>query len=412
MIRESGILSLSALSGASTARVLNLHHIGLDNARNPQHLEKPLFLCPAINNAFLFKHGLRSDEKYMFSYSRAVVTKLVIPFDRDDLLAGGQAIFVDQRGYSEILRAAGNYSSKMFDRDSHVIRMLNAIPTFDPFLLRDRLLNEKIAVSTSYFTISNGDQDRMHSFVSAELAKLVSNPSANDPGSPHERLVSAMLASEIGDSLEPLRAILDLAGDDFRNGIFSWRGFLYYKWSMNNFWPDVMPVLREIHAIQPEGSQTPDQHAFLNRVRKTIIASVRDAGNEVNKALSRYDLVFGELLANQSAKHFRDFLLSAPLMFLELGEQLGAISHIVSFWRHRFPNGSQFIVNSEELVAILQDFTTGFREKMRADEEIIKRPMVIDGIGARIRTRPSHLCPDPMSASGGGLNGWTQHFIL
>ena len=26
-------------------------------------------------------------------------------------------------------------------------------------------------------------------------------------------------------------------------------------------------------------------------------------------------------------------------MFLELGEKLGSISHIVSFWRYRFPPG-------------------------------------------------------------------------
>src|SRR6267154_2188023 len=168
MIRERGVLSLSALKGASTARVLNLHHIGSDNAQNPEHWAKPLFVCPAINNAFLFKHGLKSDEKYLFTSRHAVVTKLVVPFDRKDLLAGGQAIFVDQRGYAETLRAAGNYSSEMFERDDYILRLLNAIPSFDPFLLRDRLLNDKIAVSPSYFTISQVDQDRMHSFASAE----------------------------------------------------------------------------------------------------------------------------------------------------------------------------------------------------------------------------------------------------
>src|SRR5580698_8013466 len=151
---------------------------------------------------------------------------------------------------------------------------------------------------------------------------------------------------------------------------------------MDNFWPDVMPVLREIHEIQPQGSQTPDQQLFFTRVRKTIIASVRDAGNEVNKALLLYNDVFGELVNNPSAKHFRDFLLSTPLMFLELGEQLGAISHIVSFWRHRFPKDSKCVVDAAELVAILQDFTTGFSEKMQPRSEAIKRPIVIDGIRA------------------------------
>jgi hypothetical protein len=380
MASAPGVRMLSALGGASTARVLNLHHIGLDNVRNPEHWQKPLFVCPALNNAFLFKHRLRSDEKYMFTSTRAVVTKLVIPFDRKDLLAGGQAIFVDQRGYTETLRAAGNYSSEMFERDNRVLQLLNAIPSLDPFLLRDHLLNSEITVSPSYFAISQGDKDRMHEFVSAELAKLVSSTAASDDGSPHKRLVSAMLSSEIGESLEPLRVILDLTGDNFRNGIFSWRGFLYYKWSMNNFWPDVMRVLREVHEIQPKGSQTPEQRFVLTGVRRTIIESVRDAGRQVNKSLSIYDYVFGELVAYQSAKSFRDFLLSAPLMFLELGEQLGAISHIVSFWRYRFPTGSQRVVDAAELSAILLDFATGFGEKMQPQPAIVKQPGVTDGL--------------------------------
>ena len=66
---------------------------------------------------------------------------------------------------------------------------------------------------------------------------------------------------------------------------------------------------------------------------------VRDNGNHVNKSLAVYDSSFADLVAHQTPKTFRDFLLSAPYMFLELGEKMGAISHIVSFWRYRFPGG-------------------------------------------------------------------------
>jgi len=104
---------------------------------------------------------------------------------------------------------------------------------------------------------------------------------------------------------------------------------------------------------------------------------VRDNGNEVNKALAVYDASFGDLVENQSPRKFRDFLLSAPYMFLELGEKLGAISHIVSFWRYRFSPGSAHI-DSEELAAIFQDFSSGFGEKLRGENSLIKKPVVID----------------------------------
>jgi hypothetical protein len=57
-----------------------------------------------------------------------------------------------------------------------------------------------------------------------------------------------MLSNEVGKKLEPLRVTLGLTGNEFREGVFSWRGFLYYKWSMSKFWTDVMAVLREIDA--------------------------------------------------------------------------------------------------------------------------------------------------------------------
>jgi hypothetical protein len=57
-------------------------------------------------------------------------------------------------------------------------------------------------------------------------------------------MASALLSGRMDQILEPLRVTLALTDNDFREGIFSWRGFLYYKWSIECFWPDVMGVLK------------------------------------------------------------------------------------------------------------------------------------------------------------------------
>jgi hypothetical protein len=363
---------LDALGGASTSRVLNLHRIAADHAGNPEHGEKPLFLSPGINRAFLLKHRTRSDDAYLFNAQRSVVTKIILPFDAGDLRAGGRALFVDQRGWIEALRMAGNYKAETLERDLTVLRLLDAVPSLDPFLLREHLRNHGIEVSSCYFAISEGDQERMHRFVTQEMSRLVNMAGGNDTAS--RRLVTALLSNDVSEKLEPLRLTLNLNGDDFREGVFSWRGFLYYKWSMGKFWPDIMGVLREINAVQPVGAMTPDQKVFLANARRSIIQQVRDNGNHVNKALSVYDASFADLVKHQAPKTFRDFLMAAPYMFLELGEKLGAISHIVSFWRYRFPSGVYASIDPEELAAIFQDFSTGFGEP---DPPAIRRPTVI-----------------------------------
>jgi hypothetical protein len=372
---DRSVRFLSALGGASTSRVLNLYRIGADNADNPEHFERPLFLSSVLNRAFLLKHRTRADETYLFPSPKAVATKIIIPFDPSDLKAGGRSLFVDQRGYSDMLRSAGNYSGDALDRDLWVLRLLSAVPSLDPFLLREHLRNNNIQVASSYFAISKGDQTHMHDFVSREMSKLVLL--AGGGGESGNLLVSAMLSNQIDEKLEPLRLTLGLTGNDFREGEFSWRGFLYYKWSMGKFWPDVMGVLREINRIQPMGGQTPEQKVYLASARRNIIEMVRNNGNDVNKALAVYDASFGDLVENQSPRKFRDFLLSAPYMFLDLGEKLGAISHIVSFWRYRFgPGGAK--IDSEELAAIFQDFSLGFGEKLKGESSPIKKPVVID----------------------------------
>ncbi len=377
MSSDRSVRFLSALGGASTSRVLNLFRIARDNAGNPEHAEKPLFLSPVINNAFLLKHRTRADESYLFSSPRAVATKIIVPFDAEDLRAGGRSLFVDQRGYTESLRMAGNYNPQSLERDLMVLRLLNAVPSLDPFLLREHLRNNRIEVSPSYFAISEGDQQRMHDFVSQEMSKLIALAGGEDGGA--SRMVTAMLSNEVDEKLEPLRLTLNLNGNDFREGVFSWRGFLYYKWSMGKFWPDVMGVLREINAIQPIGAATPEQKIYLASARRGIIEMVRDNGNHVNKALSVYDDSFADLVAHQAPKTFRDFLLSAPYMFLDLGEKLGAISHIVSFWRYRFPQGGgPRHIDADELSAIFQDFSSGFGEKIKGEPSVLKRPVVID----------------------------------
>jgi len=46
----------------------------------------------------------------------------------------------------------------------------------------------------------------------------------------------------------------------------------------------------------------------------------------------------------------------APDMFMMLGERMGVISHIASFWRYRFPDQRSLNAPMEEVIDILQDF--------------------------------------------------------
>ena len=360
---DRSVRYLNALGGASTSRVLNLMSIAGHRDDQPEHKALPLFISPVFNRAILVRHRVRADEIYLFESRRSVATKIIMPFDDGDLKLGGRSFFVDQRGYLEAMQEFGTYRDGYgLERDLEVMRLIDTVPSLDPFLLREHLRMHEIDVAQCYFEISAADRQRMYEFVSKNIQALIKL--ATGPGASHHsstsKLVSALLSSEVDEKLEPLRLTLGLAGEDFREGVFSWRGFLYYKWSMMDFWPRITDVLREIRAIRPGNVQSPEVTQYINNSKRRIIEAVKIAGHEVGVTLRTYDEAYAQLVANGNPQAFRDFLLSAPGMFLDLGEKIGAISHISSFWKYRFPKGQSVRADAEELMAIFQDFESGF----------------------------------------------------
>lgn len=360
---DRSVRYLSALRGASTSRVLNLMSIAGNHGDEPEHKALPLFISPVFNRAILLRHRARGDETYLFMSRRSVATKIIMPFDDGDLKLGGRSFFVDQRGYLEAMQQFGNYRDGYgLERDLEVLRLIDTVPSLDPFLLREHLRMHQIDVAQCYFEIAAADRQRMYDFVSKNIQALIKLATGGGPShhSSTSKLVSALLSSEVDEKLEPLRLTLGLAGEDFREGVFSWRGFLYYKWSMMDFWPRISEVLREIRNIRPSNIQSAEVGQYINESKRRIIEAVKISGHEVGATLKTYDEAYAQLVANGNPQAFRDFLLSAPRMFLDLGEKIGAISHISSFWKYRFPKGQIVRADADELMAIFQDFESGF----------------------------------------------------
>lgn len=358
------VRNLSALSGASSSRVLNLSAIALAQADNKNHRSNPLFYSPVMNGAIILKHKLRADEMDAFVPRRAIATKVIIPFQKSDLRAGGRSFFIGQRFFEDLLRDVGNYGEKLdIKRDLEVLRLVDTVPSLDPFLLREHLRSNGIEPDACYFSISSADQQRMFDYSAKEIGRLTSlatNGKSSSRDTSTSKIVSALLSSEVSERLEPLRATLRLDAEEFVEGIFSWRGFLYYKWSLEEFWPNIIKVLREIKAIQPTGRVDAEQAAYLTTIKRGLIMGVKTSSDDVRRVLGVYDEAYSYLIERQDPKQFRDFLLNAPSMFLDLGEKIGSISHITSFWQYRFPTIAPKTVDAEELMMIFQDFAQSF----------------------------------------------------
>jgi hypothetical protein len=367
MTADRSVRSLSALSGASSNRVLNLITIADANADKENYGNAPLFESKTLNNSIILKHRLRADEVDLFVTPRALATKIIIPFQRSDLRMGGQSLFIGQRGFEDLLQDVGNYRDRIeMKRDLDVMRLIDRVPSLDPFLLREHLRCNDIMPDACYFAISSADQQRMYEYAAEEISRLTALAGGKGAKSSSTgRMVAALLSNEVNEKLEPLRATLSLGPEEFSEGVFSWRGFIYYKWCLEEYWPKLIRALRDIKAIRPIGKVTGEERKTLDDCKNVILRGAKFNNLEIRRVLAIYDNAYAGLIERQDPKMFRVFLLSAPKLFLDIGDKMGAMSHITSFWNYRFPVGAPKGAEVVELIAIFQDFTKGLTAETR-----------------------------------------------
>jgi hypothetical protein len=191
------------------------------------------------------------------------------------------------------------------------------------------------------------------------------------------KLVTLLLSGEVDARLDPLRLTLGLQGEDFREGVFSWKGFLYYKWVLTSLWPEVRAVVSELTEVKIVGPRDNELLRDVKEMGQRVNSRIMGQVKKVRDTLEVYDDAYAELTQAGNPTAFRDFLLKAPEMFIMLGERTGMVSHIASFWRYRFPKGRPLKAELDELFAILQDFHHGLGE----EEELasIAQPRFAEG---------------------------------
>jgi hypothetical protein len=343
------------LTGA-TSRVLNLAAITTRHAEQGGNALPPFFQAGALRGAMIIKHRLRDHEHGVFARPRYSATKVVIPFERTDLSLGGRAVFIGQKGWT---RALGSLHG---EREAHaqdvaLLEALDELPSLDPFLVREQLKRRHFEKATAYFVLSPADLQRMQGFVHAELVELVRLACGVERVGPEaEKLVHAILSGEDDSRLELLRGALHLEGSDYGEGLFCWRGLLYYKWSLREVLPLLEEIVGEMGAVRLVGPRSQATVDHVYELKNQVASGFARRLSLVSQHVGEYDQAFAMLRDQVDPAAFSRFLMAAPTAFRALGEDMGILSHAASYWRYRFPREAPLLASADELTDILEEY--------------------------------------------------------
>lgn len=346
---------------ASTARVLNLHAVHKRAPDDSELIASPFFVNKTLNRCIFLKHRLRPHEQDEFGSAASTVTKVLVPIDQSDLRAGARSFFIGQSNFEDLLDSAFGGDLKPGGRDRRVLDLLAELPSLDPFLLRERMRANDLIAARGYYAISDADIHKMTEFVRGEIQGLVELTAKDKQATMAAtvRLVDKLLSNTPDSGFVPLKDTLGLTDQQYLEGVFGWRGFLYYKWVCRTVREANGSLLSEIQNVRGRGPIDPEAAAYVSQAKMRIGHRYKLAHRNVHRLLSVYDEAYKDLTLYRKPALFKSFLLSAPTMFIQLGEQLGGIQHISSFWGYRVPRGKPVAIGWDELADIFADFEDG-----------------------------------------------------
>lgn len=337
-LRDASTRSIRSLvASSSSARMLNLHGLAAQNLVDPDYLERPLFAHPVLNRAIIVKYNVGPSEADRLAPRRFNATKILFPFDPSDLELGAQFLFVDQQEFVSTLTRRLNYAALSLDRDVEVLRILDELPTLDPFLIHENLTRRQIEVGRCYFQLNETDRNRMLGSVTAEIEALVRLcfGEAKSVDGRARLLSQLLLANQESPELEPLRETFRMQTPEFSEAMFAWKAFLYYRWRSRVIAPQLRSTLNSVAAISA-GRYDIDQMPIVMRAKQRLEETAGRAWREVGQRLKLYDKAFAALTERKNPEAFRAFLKQGPDMVLEVGQRIGQLELVIGFWDYRF----------------------------------------------------------------------------
>jgi len=352
------IRSLTSLDNViSSSRVLNLNKIYKLHRRSAEHSAKPLFSNALLNRSIILKHRLKAGERDHFTDGRSIATKILFPLDSMELKLGAQYIFVGQQGFEARLCEILEEKAYNIGGDIVILNLIDSIPSLDSYLLREFLTQGGIKPADCYLENGVGDRKHVQQFVLNEITALAKMSLGLEADGEKIRLLrDKLLSSEAATVTDNLRETLRMEKPEYRTGLFYWKAILFYKWQIKKIAPLSSKIFREMRRIHPIGFTKRSQQVEIEKIRTKIAYKFSLICDDVDNIQYIYDSAYNQFIYNGNTIQFKEFLISAPILFKQLGERFNDVGHIVNFWKYRPKKGHSAATTLEVLASTLAEF--------------------------------------------------------
>lgn len=305
------------------------------------------FKCKPINKILLIKDAIPENESH--GNTSAIGTKVYFPFNEKDIYEGGRTMFFHDRNIEKAfidMYGAGALPAADFEDDMRKIRLLDRLPSLDPFLMKDAMSNNGFQINPSYFEVSKELWHQIETYILKSFEPLVLAAFPNTVSATDEKarmLVQKIWEGRDLETLRPLAAAFHLPPGQELEIFSAWKGINYYTFQYARTKPlmfDMANWLKEltIPPVAISANERRELNAMLDEARNQLRVQWQIADTIIREYQSSYDKLFR---LKEGSADFMAFLKKSNKAYWDIGNALGKVGHASYCWdiiTKRYPN--------------------------------------------------------------------------
>ncbi len=329
-------------------------------AKDP--IARTFFRCKPLNNIVLIK-DTDADAR-----NSSIGTKIYLPFNQNDIYEGGRTIFVHdtaaERGLIDTF-GEGALPKEWLADDMRVMKILDRLPSLDPFLLKDVFRNENIEMNDDYFDVSEELWNQIELYILQNFEPLAKAafPDAVASDEMARKLIEKIWEGRDMDALKPLVMAFRLPQGKEKEIFAAWKGVIYYGFERQR----ATALYTELHGWMqgikiPPAAATGQERDTLKATIEQIKAGFQNEWQAVEKVLNQYQTAYDKMFILRSGStDFVNFLQNSSKAYQTLGNGLGRTGHATYCWdvmSKRFPNRKMAWEQTREFITLMSKIFT------------------------------------------------------
>jgi hypothetical protein len=287
-----------------------------------------------------------------------IATVVYVPYDNENIEDGGASFELGGRGRIQALYDATGFDARSDSdsvrRDLKLLDLIDDLPSLDPFLLKDRVALDGLAVPDAYFTISDEEFAEIKRYILGKFRPITER--VVDPASPNAAEISDNFIMKLWEArdleyLQPITKAFRVDPDQAGEIYYAWKGITYYEYHYKRSQKQLLGFADWLHsrAVPSDYVKADQREALAEAARDIANAFARHLRNS-SEILRVYNQGYEGLFVRAGdARPFIEFLRDSSTLFWDIAASISALNHGVSVWSQRTRKATDGRLTAEEL---------------------------------------------------------------